>query len=121
VAGGREGLTIVGPVPDALEFLQAGRAVAVPSVSGAGIQVKTLDALASGRRVVATTTAMRGIAEPPPTVIVADEPAAFADALEAAARAGDDGEAAALARTWAVDRRERFRAQVADAVSAVAT
>jgi polysaccharide biosynthesis protein PslH len=116
VLGPRHHLRAVGPVPEALPFLQGGRVVAVPSVEGAGVQVKTLDAIASGRWVVATPTAMRGIADPPPTVLVEDDPARFASALAAAASAPPNGEAA-LARAWAASRAERFAQAVRDALA----
>jgi hypothetical protein len=112
----RPGLKAVGPVPDALEFLQSARLVAVPSTAGAGVQIKTLDAIASGRRVVATSTAMRGIADPPATVDTADDPADFADAIVRGVASGLDPEASERARAWAADRTRRFEATVVEAV-----
>lgn len=116
VVGSAPGLRAVGPVPDALAFLQSGRVVAVPSVEGAGVQVKTLDAIASGRRVVATPTAMRGIADPPPTVRVAGDPGLFAAAL---LEPGEDGDATE-AHAWAAARAARFSAAVREAVGGLA-
>ena len=116
IAGSVPGVTAYGRVPDALEFLQAGRVVAVPAVAGAGVQVKTLDAIASGRRVVATATAVRGLSGLPPTVEVADDPADFAAALERAVASDADAEAARTAREWAEEREARFRRQLAEAV-----
>lgn len=118
IVGARPGVRAVGPVPDALAFLQRGRVVAVPSVEGGGVQVKTLDAIASGRRVVATPTAMRGIDGAPRTVQVAEDAAGFAVALRSASAAADG--AATEARAWAADRTERFRGAVAAAVEALA-
>jgi polysaccharide biosynthesis protein PslH len=110
--GERRGLDARGVVPDATAFLQQARAIAVPAVAGSGVQVKTLDAIASGRRVVATPTAMRGIEDPPASVSVAAEPAAFAAALRAAVDTGaaDDG------IEWARERALRFGAEVRAAV-----
>lgn len=116
VAGRAPGVRAVGPVPDALAFLQSGRVVAVPSVEGAGVQVKTLDAIASGRAVVATPTAMRGIADPPPTVRVAEDPADFAAAL---LQPGAH-DAATEAHRWAAARAGRFTAAVREAVAELA-
>jgi hypothetical protein len=99
-----------------MAFLQGGRVVAVPSTAGAGMQIKTLDAIASGRPVVATSIAMRGIDGAPPTVTVADEPREFADALVSAARA-DSAHAAEAAQAWASERRARFHDQLQSAVS----
>jgi hypothetical protein len=119
IAGDRPGVRVVGPVPDALAFLQSGRAIAVPSVAGAGVQVKTLDAIAAGRPLVATPTAMRGIDDPPPTVHVAEDGRSFADALRAAVAQGAAG-GAAEAQEWANTRRERFVHTLDAAIRAVA-
>lgn len=121
IAGGRSGLHVRGPVPDALAFLQEGRVIAVPSVAGAGVQVKTLDAIAAGRPLVATPTAMRGIDDPPATVRVAETPAAFAAALRAAVASTAEAQAqAGAAQAWAAARRTRFVADVDEAIMAVA-
>lgn len=116
ILGARPGVRAVGAVPDALAFLQSGRVVAVPSVEGGGVQVKTLDAIASGRCVVATSTAMRGIANAPASVRVADAPAAFAEAAVAQGQASG-----AAGRTWAAARVSRFRGAVRAALRELRT
>jgi hypothetical protein len=116
IVGDQPGLNAVGPVPDALEFLQSGRLVAVPSTAGAGVQVKTLDAIASGRQVVATSTAMRGIANPPASVRTADEPRDFADAIFEGLESGIDQQTSENARAWAAERTTRFETAVGEAV-----
>jgi glycosyltransferase involved in cell wall biosynthesis len=59
-----------------------------PMRSGSGIQNKVLEAMAAGTPVVATTIANRGVqGVPERDLLVADSPAAFADAVE---RALDD-------------------------------
>jgi glycosyltransferase involved in cell wall biosynthesis len=106
-----------GFVADAMEFLAGARAVAVPSVGGSGVQVKTLDAIASGNPVVSTAVGVRGLGTVPRSVRVEDDPAEFAAALREALRAEsapDD------ALEWARVRRERFAADVAEAVEAAA-
>jgi glycosyltransferase involved in cell wall biosynthesis len=119
VAGGgadwlreRARIRYVGRVDDADAFLGAARVVAIPSVAGAGVQVKTLDALASGAWIVATPTALRGIEDPPSTVTVAGEAAAFASALERLVQSEHTVEPAQESIDWAHRRRERFREQV---------
>jgi hypothetical protein len=100
-----------GPVPDAEAFLRRARVVVVPRTSGTGIQIKTLNAIASGRAVVAATSAVRGLGELPPTVAVTDDPDEFAAALrEARANPSE-------AREWLEERRARFNAAVAEAVA----
>ena len=120
IVGDRAGVRAVGPVPDALEFLQSARLVAVPSTAGAGVQVKTLDAIASGRRVVATSTAMRGIADPPETVRTADDPAEFAEAIVSGLDGDLDQQAGERARAWAAERTARFRTNVNEAAAEAA-
>jgi glycosyltransferase involved in cell wall biosynthesis len=119
---GTPGVTVHGPVPDARRFLAGARAIAIPARAGAGVQVKTLDAIATGRPVVATTRALRGIAGAPPTVRIADDPRAFARGLEQAVAAppGGDGHGAEAARAWVLARRQRFSADLGAAIAALA-
>jgi hypothetical protein len=72
---------LLGRVADAGAFVAQSRVMALTSRIGTGVQLKALEALASGVPAVATTSSLRGIAERPPHVIIADEPAAFAQAL----------------------------------------
>jgi len=106
-------IEILGRVADAADFLAGARVIAVPSVKGDGIQIKTLDAIAIGRPVVATPFALRGIDELPARVRTAESPQAFAVALrDALAKAPD-----ASADNWQVQRRERFRNALRDALA----
>ena len=116
IVGDRRPVRAVGHVPDALAFLQSGRVVVVPSTAGAGVQVKTLDAIASGRPVIATSVAMRGIAVPPATVRTVDDPAQFAAAIAEALDEEPDPAAASEAQAWAHERTTRFTAAVREAV-----
>jgi polysaccharide biosynthesis protein PslH len=74
-------ITYRGVVPDAQEFMSQARVVAIPTLSGGGIQIKTLDAIASGSYIVATPVAMRGISHPPSTVKITALPEDFANFL----------------------------------------
>lgn len=114
--GRRPGLEILGGVDDAFAHLLSGRVVAVPSRAGGGVQIKTLDAIASGRPLVATSVALRGLTALPATVHVHDDPAAFAARLAALARAAPDFAAESAARRWTYDRRLAFLADVAAAL-----
>ncbi len=111
-------VTGLGRVEDAASFLRASRVVAIPSVAGGGLQIKTLDAIASGAAVVATSTALRGIDRPPPTVRVADDPKAFAAAIESLLRSPDGAGDRAPARDWVRERRELFRSTLGDELAA---
>ena len=104
---------VLGRVADAADFLAGARVIAVPSVKGDGIQIKTLDAIAIGRPVVATSFALRGIDELPARVTAVECPQAFAEALQDAVAKASDG----AADDWQVQRRERFRNALRDALA----
>jgi hypothetical protein len=118
-AAGRDGVIVRGFVPDATAFMGAARVLAVPAVAGAGVQVKTLDAIGAGRRVVATPLALRGIDSPPLTLDIAESPQAFAAALTAAASAAHDPELRSRGAAWARKRAEAFRTAVSAAIAAL--
>ncbi|MBV9213186.1 MAG: glycosyltransferase [Actinobacteria bacterium] len=107
-----EDVEVVGPVADALSFLAGARAIAVPALGGGGVQVKTLDAIATGLPVIASTAAVRGLADLPATVTVAEDADAFAAALRAATGSAGDPAAREEALRWSRERRARFAASV---------
>ena len=108
-----------GFVPSAQAFMAQAKVIAIPSISGSGVQIKTLDAIASGFPVVATPIALRGISEYPCSVSIAEKPEDFANSLMkllALPTAQDfcrDGVA------WSQSRREKFFADVAEAIPAL--
>jgi glycosyltransferase involved in cell wall biosynthesis len=118
--GARPGLELCGRVPDATAFLQDARVVAVPAVTGSGIQVKTLDAIASGRPVVASPVALRGIDDPPGSVTVTGDAEHFAAALRAAASAARARNGIPAGIAWARERRARFAEEVRAAAEELA-
>ncbi|MEL6166737.1 MAG: glycosyltransferase family 4 protein, partial [Cyanobacteria bacterium J06628_3] len=101
-----------GFVPDAQTFMSLARVIAIPSISGGGIQIKTLDAITSGSQIVATTVAMRGILDYPSAIEIADEPECFARSLIQFLALDDvQTERTKLLDnrlTWSVLRRENF-------------
>jgi hypothetical protein len=74
-------VTLLGRVPDASEFLGNCAAIALASRAGTGVQLKTIETLQLGLPAVATRLSMRGLGHPPANVRLADDPAAFAEAL----------------------------------------
>lgn len=80
--GNREGITVVGPVPEMAPYFARARAVVVPILTGAGIRVKIVEAMANGRAVVSTSLGWEGLpyVEPGRHLLVADEPSEFAAA-----------------------------------------
>jgi hypothetical protein len=120
LSGQHPKITGYGIVPDAREFLSRGRVVAVPSVQGGGTQVKTLDGIATGLSVVATPAAVRGLADLPATVAVADQPSGFAHELLRLVAAADGEPLREEAAAWSRARSARLRADVARWVNELA-
>jgi len=90
-------VTVTGAVPDVSEWLRRARVAVAPLRVAQGIQNKILEAMCSGTPVVATSRGFLGIqAEPGREVVVADEPEAFAAAVDGLLR--DQAARAAMAR-----------------------
>jgi polysaccharide biosynthesis protein PslH len=80
LAGSRVELT--GFVPDLRPHLAAAAAVVVPLRLGGGTRLKIVEAMAMGKAIVSTTLGAEGIdAAPGRDILVEDQPAAFADAV----------------------------------------
>jgi glycosyltransferase involved in cell wall biosynthesis len=86
----RPGITVVGPVPEMAPYFARAHAVVVPILTGAGIRVKIVEAMAAGRAIVSTSLGWEGLpyVQPGRHLLVADEPEEFASA---AVRLLDDG------------------------------
>jgi polysaccharide biosynthesis protein PslH len=110
-----------GFVPDAQEFMAQAKVVAIPTLSGGGIQIKTLDAIASGSTIVATPVALRGISDYPKTVQVAEHPKDFANLLLGAIASPSQQHAFDESLQWYRTRQDKFIADVASAISNVCT
>jgi glycosyltransferase involved in cell wall biosynthesis len=77
-----EGVTLHGYVADALPFWTGASALAVPILSGGGVRVKILEAMAMGVPVVSTTIGCEGLnVRSGEHLLVADTPEAFAHAI----------------------------------------
>jgi polysaccharide biosynthesis protein PslH len=78
----RDGIAVHGFVPSMAPFFAGAHAVVVPILTGAGIRVKIVEAMAAGRALVSTSLGWEGLAylEPGHHLLVADEPEPFADA-----------------------------------------
>jgi polysaccharide biosynthesis protein PslH len=78
----RDGVTVTGTVPDVRPWMQTATVFVVPLRTGGGTRLKILEALAAGRAVVSTSLGCEGLeVTPGQDILVADEPAAFADAV----------------------------------------
>ncbi|MDZ8187291.1 MAG: glycosyltransferase [Nostoc sp. ChiSLP02] len=105
-----------GVVPDAQEFMAQARVIAIPTLSGGGIQIKTLDAIASGASIVATPVALRGISDPPSTVQIAENPEEFANFLLSAVSLSFTHKAFEEAKNWYHLRQDKFIHDIAAAI-----
>ncbi|PRD41205.1 glycosyl transferase [Phyllobacterium phragmitis] len=77
------GVTFAGKVPDATAFVESSGVIPLVSRAGTGVQLKTIETFELGMPSVATARSVRGIASVPANCIVADEPVAFAAAINA--------------------------------------
>jgi glycosyltransferase involved in cell wall biosynthesis len=79
---GREGIAVHGFVDSMSPFFGRTQVVVVPILAGAGIRVKIVEAMSAGRAIVSTSLGCEGLPglEDGRHLIVADDPAAFAEA-----------------------------------------
>lgn len=116
-----------GFVPDAQIFMAQSKVIAIPSITGGGIQIKTLDAIASGSPIVATTVAMRGILDYPSAIEIADDPEYFASCVIQLLTFNNDSQTKEVEReklldnrlTWSILRRENFYSSVENAINSI--
>jgi glycosyltransferase involved in cell wall biosynthesis len=118
------GVTAVGAVDDIEPWFERARVLVVPLLSGSGMRVKILDALARAVPVVTTRLGCEGIdAVPGKHLLVADDPATFGADVVRLLR--DDAFAATVAangRELALERYDlaAVEARILDAVETVA-
>jgi glycosyltransferase involved in cell wall biosynthesis len=112
------GISLLGEVDQVGEVLQAASVVVAPIRSGSGTRVKILEAFAFGKPVVSTTVGAEGIdVIDGQSILLADDPAGFADAIlrlfddPSLARSIADGGSLLFADRYSFTR---FRAQVLD-------
>ena len=102
--------SFVGRVDDPGAAYATARLVLLPTISGHGLSIKTVEALASGLPLITTSHAFRGMRVDPASfsdMIVADSAADFAQALRAAAA---DARAPSEAQRAASDMRRFYDA-----------
>lgn len=108
-----------GFVPNAQVFMAQAKVVVLPILGGSGIQIKTLDALASGSTIVATPQSMRGISLASPLVKVAEQPKEFASLVSAEVHDWSIEKtrgSAILTADWLKARRQQFLDDIAGSV-----
>lgn len=90
MASRHPGVSFVGRVPDAIEFVRSGRVVPLISRAGSGVQLKSIETFELGLPAVATSRSLRGIDNWPQNCLVADDPVEFARHLIQAAASAHD-------------------------------
>ena len=98
----------LGFVEDAPQFLAEARVIAISSIRGGGIQIKTLEAIGLGLPFVATPFALRGIVTPPTTVKLADSPEQFAEYLQTAIAQPVTPSDLESVKAWVQNRHTQF-------------
>jgi glycosyltransferase involved in cell wall biosynthesis len=109
----------LGFIPDAANFMASANVLAVPTVTGAGIQLKTIEAISSGTPTVSTSLGLRGLTDLPDFVAVADTQEAFAAALMQQLATGRQDNTAG--RNWAQRRQDTFERDVSTALANLGT
>lgn len=73
-----KGVIVEGEVDDAHQFINSHSVMIVPLLSGSGIRIKILEAMALGRTVITTTTGAEGLnVTHKKNILIADSPAEF--------------------------------------------
>ena len=100
-------VTVTGTVPDVRPYLEAASVVVVPLRVGGGTRIKIYEAMGMERAVVSTTIGAEGLdVADGEHIVLADDPASFADAVIALLRAPE--RAAAVGRAAAAHVRAHF-------------
>ena len=84
------GVSFVGRVADATDFVRGAAVIPLISRAGTGVQLKSIETFELGLPAVATTRSLRGIDRIPENCVVADDAQEFAEALLRLAKGGVD-------------------------------
>lgn len=109
-------LNVLGFVDDAFRFMSSCKVIVVPTTIGAGVQLKTIEAISVGSDVVSTSLGVRGIDSLPSYVTVADRPEEMARAIVDAC-VGASGLSSGRGKQWAETRRFSFLNSISNAIS----
>ena len=113
--GQRAGVTVTGTVPDVRPYIAHAAVAVAPLRIARGIQNKVLEAMAMARAVVVSPQALEGIdAEPGSELVLAEDAAAFIDAVNVLLASQDGArEAIGLAARAKVQRRYSWSSNLA--------
>ena len=94
-------------------FLLSGNIIVIPTTEGGGIQIKTLDAIATGKYVVTTPMGVRGLSNLPNTVSICSDPENFSQAILKLIRQELKLDDTNLSMSWVFKRRCTFHNRLA--------
>ncbi|EJN05427.1 glycosyltransferase family 4 protein [Phyllobacterium sp. YR531] len=106
-------VNFAGRVPDATDFVRSCAVIPLISRAGTGVQLKTIETFELGLPSVATALSVRGIADVPDNCVVADDPAAFAKAVnQMVARVREGEDMIRSGKAFRMAQQERFDRQI---------
>lgn len=107
-----QNVTYDGFVDNAIAFLRRSKVVVVPTVAGAGVQIKTIEGISAGVPMVSTAIGLRGISDIPDFVTMGETAADMARAIRQKVSSTAPRSFSAGAN-WDMSRRARFKSAVA--------
>jgi len=78
---GKDGIVVTGTVPDVGAIIRSAAVCINPMLAAGGMQNKLVEYMASGKAIVATSVANEGIQSPLNSLVIADAPADFSEAV----------------------------------------
>lgn len=110
---------LLGPVDDVQSFYRLGEIVINPEIGGTGYKVKAMEALAHGMPLICTTAGAAGVIEPfEDHLVIADEPADFADAIQRLFEQPELLQALSLnSRKWIMNLRDNSQSRLKQIVT----
>lgn len=108
----------IGFVENANQFVYNSKLIAIPSITGDGVQIKTIQTIALGVNIVATSFALRGLHKLPSYVYCCDNPKAFAHLLADLIN-GEVNEYVIEAQQWCDDRKRVFLENISSSLDII--
>jgi glycosyltransferase involved in cell wall biosynthesis len=118
VANPHANVVYEGFVENSVEFLRRCKVVVIPSLSGAGVQLKTIEVISAGIPTISTPVGLRGINQPPAYVDVAETGRQMSDLVRSRVLQPMPPDFAGGAR-WTASRSLAFRTSVRSALAAI--
>lgn len=111
---------MIGFQKSAQAFFRGCNCLVIPSTSGGGVQIKTIEAISAGIPTVTTTFALRGLSQVPDFVHCTDDPREMAARISALAKREPDPADGLKGHQWLTQRKQDFARRLDDAVTKLA-